>query len=155
MKKLGIFLMGCVVAMPSVAAVNLFNHKGIQKGAVSENCYRNPCSIIKVMDFKLLENRPNYRLIQLKVVGGRRGWEAKNINWNHNTHNLYITCSLTSPTVQNGDQITTLPINSDYVLPGVLYGDGILYSQACHNSDADMDKLAIKYGYNIADDGNW
>lgn len=103
------------------------------------------------MKFELIENQPGYHLIKLNVVGGRQAWDSKKIVWNHHSHNLFITCSLSSPTVQNGDQITTLPINTDMAMPGVLYGDGILYAQACHNFDGDTVKLAKKYGYNVSD----
>ena len=133
----------------------LFNHSGIQKGAIAENCYHNPCSIVKVMDFKLLENEPDHHFIKLKVVGGTQAWNSKRIIWNHNFHNLYIMCSLQSPSIQNGDGITKLAINPDDGLPGVLWGDGQLYSQACHNfTKGDTTDLAKKYGYNIRED-NW
>ncbi|WP_296201929.1 hypothetical protein [Psychrobacter sp. UBA3962] len=150
MKKM-LFITILSALSTSAFAAPTFDHRGIQKGAISENCYHDPCSIAKVMKFELIENQPGYHLIKLNVVGGRQAWGSKKIVWNHNSHNLFITCSLSSPTVQNGDQITTLPINTDMAMPGVLYGDGILYAQACHNFDGDTVKLAKKYGYNVSD----
>lgn len=150
MKKL-IFISVLSVISTSVFAANLFDHRNIQKGATSENCYRDPCSIVRVMDFKLLDKRSDYHFLKLKVVGGTRNWDSKKIIWNHNFHNLYITCSLESPTIQNGDQITKLPINPKMGIPGVLFGDGMLYAQACHNYNGDVSDLANKYGYNVTD----
>lgn len=150
MKKLALIAALSTVST-SLFAANIFDHRGIQKGAISENCYHNPCSIVRVMDFKLIDNRPGYHLIKLKVVGGRKNWDSKKIIWNHNFHNLFITCSLQSPTIQNGDQITKLPINVRMGMPGVLFGDGKLYAKACHNFDGDTTDLAKRYGYNVSD----
>lgn len=151
MKKSTIILIGCSTLLSFSANAIVFNHSGIQKGATSENCYHDPCSIVKVMDFQLLEKESKYHLIKLKAVGGTRAWKSKKIIWNHEPHNLYITCSRENPTVQNGDDTTTLPINPEMSIPGVLYGDGMLYSQACHNFNGDTTDLAKKYGYNITD----
>lgn len=127
-----------------------FNHTGIQKNAISQSCYHDPCSVVKVMDFELLTSKPNYRIIKLKVVGGQSEWDSKKIIWNHNFHDLYITCSLKQPSVQNGDQTTVIPINQDGV-PGVLYADATLYLKACHNFDGDSIDAAKRYGYNVTD----
>lgn len=131
------------------AANPSFNHKGIQKGATSTSCYRDPCSIVKVMNFKLLKNTSDYRLIKLKVVGGREGWESEKTVWNHSFHDLYITCSLKKPSVKNEDQVTIIPINRQEAVPGVLYADTTLYLKACHNFDGESTDAAKKYGYNI------
>ena len=133
------------------AANPTFNHNGIQKNAISQSCYHDPCSKVKVMSFELLENEPDYRLIKLKVVDGYSGWNSKNTTWNHNFHNLYITCSLENPSVQNGDQITIIPINRQDSVPGVLYADTTLYLNTCHNFEGDSTDAAKKYGYNVRD----
>lgn len=140
---LGLFALNANAANPT------FNHKGIQKGATSSSCYRNPCSVVKVMDFKLLKNKPAYRLIKLKVVGGTQGWDSKKTIWNHDFHDLYITCSLKNPSVKIGDQTTIIPINREEGVPGVLYFDSTIYLQACHNFDGDSTDAAKKYGYNV------
>ncbi|PNK59815.1 hypothetical protein [Psychrobacter sp. FDAARGOS_221] len=150
MKKLALIAALSTVST-SLFAANIFDHRGIQKGAISESCYHNPCSIVRVMDFKLLEKTPRHHMLKLKVVGGQRSWNSKKIVWNHHFHNLYITCSLQSPTVQTGDQVTVLPINQGMALPGVLYAEGVLYAQACHNFDGDATDLAKKYGYNVSE----
>ncbi len=131
------------------AANTSFNHKGIQKGATSSSCYHNPCSIVKVMNFKLLKDRPDHKLIKLKVVGGTQGWDSNKTIWNHNFHDLYITCSLKKPSIKNGNQTTIIPINRQEGVPGVLYADATLYLQACHNFDGDSTDAAKKYGYNV------
>ena len=149
MKKLTLFLIGCTTLLSFNANAVVFNHKGIQKGATSESCYHDPCSIVKVMDFKLIENKSNRHVIKLKVVSGTQGWNSKKILWGHDTYNIFITCSVKSPTIKIGNEVPLLPINRRYPMPGVLYGDGVLYSQACHNFDGDTTDLAKKYGYNI------
>ena len=103
------------------------------------------------MNFELLKNKPDYRLIKLKVVGGQQSWNSKKTIWNHNFHDLYITCSLKQPSIKNGNQTTIIPINRQESVPGVLYADTTLYLQACHNFDGDSIDAAKKYGYNIKD----
>ena len=56
------------ITLNATAANPTFNHKGIQKGAISETCYRNPCSIGKVMKFEILKKTPQTTLIKLKLV---------------------------------------------------------------------------------------
>ena len=133
------------------AANTTFNHKGIQKGAESFSCYRDPCSVVIVMNFELLKSTSNYKLIKLKVVGGRQGWDSEKTIWNHHFHNLYITCSLKKPSVKNGEQTTIVPINRQMAVPGVLYADTTLYLKACHNFDGESTDAAKKYGYNVKD----
>lgn len=146
---LGAFLL--LLSFNVNAASPNFNHKGIQKNAVSQSCYHDPCSVVKVMNFELLKNKPDHRLIKLKVVGGQSGWDTEKITWNHNFHDLYITCSLKKPTVKNGSQTTIIPINRIDPVPGVLYADTTLYLKACHNFDGDSTDAAKKYGYNVSD----
>ena len=141
--SLGLFALNANAANPT------FNHKGIQKGAESFSCYRDPCSVVKVMNFELLKSTSNYKLIKLKVVGGRQGWDSEKTIWNHHFHNLYITCSLKKPSVKNGEQTTIVPINRQMAVPGVLYADTTLYLKACHNFDGESTDAAKKYGYNV------
>ena len=143
--SLGLFALNANAANPT------FNHKGIQKGAESFSCYRDPCSVVKVMNFELLKSTSNYKLIKLKVVGGRQGWDSEKTIWNHHFHNLYITCSLKKPSVKNGEQTTIVPINRQMAVPGVLYADTTLYLKACHNFDGESTDAAKKYGYNVKD----
>lgn len=141
----------CALTFNVNAANPTFNHKGIQKGAISESCYRDPCLVVKVMKFEILKKTPQTTSIKLNVVGGYRGWDAKNTDWNHFFHDLYITCSIKKPTVQIGDQVTILPLNPEGV-PGVLFSDAQLYIQTCHNYFGDDYKAAKKYGYNVSYD---
>ena len=129
-----------------------FNHEGIQKGAISESCYRDPCSVAKVMEFEILEKTPQATSIRLKIIGGSREWDAKKTLWDHDFHDVYVTCSIKEPTVKTGDQITIVPINPEGSMIGVLISDAELYLHTCHNYDGEISKAAKKYGYNITND---
>lgn len=126
-----------------------FNHKGIQKGAVSESCYREPCSVGKVMKFDILKKTPQTTLIKLKLVGGSRNYNSKKITWSHDFHDVYVTCSIKKPTVRMDDQITIVPINPEGAISGVLISDAELYLHTCHNYKGDISEAARKYGYNV------
>lgn len=126
-----------------------FNHKGIQKGAISESCYRDPCSVAKVMKFEILKKTPQATSIKLKLVGGSREWDAKKTLWNHDFHDVYVTCSIKKPTVKIGDQITIVPINPEGAISGVLISDAELYLHTCHNYYGAIEEAAKKYGYNV------
>lgn len=143
-------LMSLVATSACVASVK-FDHSAIQRGAISESCYHDPCSVAKVMDFQQIERGCNHSLIKLKVVGGSKPWDSKKIEWNNNPHNILITCSLEKPTVQIEDDITVLPINRRDTVPGVLVSTTELYLQACHNFHKDSTEAAIKYGYDVRD----
>lgn len=131
------------------AANPTFNHKGIQKGTISESCYRDPCSVVKVVKFEILKKTPQATSIKLKLVGGSREWDAKKTLWNHDFHNVYVTCSIKKPTVKIGDQITIVPINPEGAISGVLISDAELYLHTCHNYDGAIEEAAKKYGYNV------
>lgn len=151
LKKLFLYSLISLVATSTYAAGVKFDYSGIQKGAVSKSCYHDPCSVAKVIDFQQIERNRNYSLIKLKVVGGSKPWDSKKIEWNHNSHNIFITCSLKSPTVQVEDNITVIPINRNDTVPGVLVSTTELYLQACHNFYKDPTEAAIKYGYDVRD----
>lgn len=127
-----------------------FDFSGVQKGAQLESCYHDPCSIARVMGFEQLSQTPTETNIELTVVGGSRGWEEKNIVWNHESHKVQIQCSMTKPIVKIGDQLTVVPLNENGV-PGVLWADAETYMQACHNYTGEMDAGIQKFGYNIQD----
>lgn len=127
-----------------------FNFSGVQKGAKLESCYHDPCSIIRVMEFKLIKQTPSESNIELTVVGGSRGWDAKKIEWNHEAHKIQIQCSITKPTLQIEDQVIIIPLN-DSGVPGVLWSDAETYMQACHNYTGDMGAGIQQYGYNVQD----
>jgi len=131
------------------AANPTFNHKGIQKDAISESCYRNPCSVAKVINFEILKKTPQTTSIKLKLVGGSREWDAKKAVWNHDFHTVYVTCSIKKPTVKMGNQITIIPINPEGAISGVLMSDAELYLHTCHNYDGAVEDAARKYGYNV------
>lgn len=132
------------------AAAPKFNHSGIQKGAYTESCYREPCSGAKVMQFNVIKKTPTSTFIKLKLVGASRNYNSKKIVWNHDFHNVYINCSLTRPTTQieGNDDITVLPINPTGVA-GVYVSNTELYLAACHNYNGAIDKGARKFGYNV------
>lgn len=127
-----------------------FDHSGVKKGETLSSCYRDPCSIGRVMEFKQLSQTPTESNIELTLVGGSRGWNAKKIEWNHEAHKIQIQCSLTKPTVQIDDQVTIVPLN-DSGVPGVLWADAEYYMQACHNYTGEMGAGIQQYGYNVQD----
>lgn len=135
---------------PMIESTTTFNFSGVQKGAKLESCYHDPCSIARVMEFKLIKQTPTESNIELTLVGGSRGWDAKQIEWNHEAHKIQIQCSITKPTIQIEDQVTIVPLNNSGV-PGVLWSDAETYMQACHNYTGDMDAGIQQYGYNVQD----
>ena len=128
-----------------------FDSSGVQQGAQLESCYHDPCSIAKVMEFKLIDQTPTASDIELTVVGGSRGFESESIEWNHEAHKIQIHCSITKPTLQIGDQVTVIPLNESGV-PGVLWSDAETYMQACHNYTGEMGAGIQKYGYNVQEE---
>ena len=149
--SISVFLLAC----NANAAKPVFDHKGIQKGAISESCYRDPCSVAKVMKFEVLKKTPQATSIKLKLVGGSREWDAKKTIWNHDFHDVYVTCSIKKPTVRIGDQITVIPLNPEGAISGVLISDAELYLHACHNYYGAIEKGATRYGYNIQESEDW
>lgn len=127
-----------------------FDHSGVQKGATLSSCYRDPCSIAKVMKFEQISQTSIESDIELTLVGGSR--ESESIEWSHETHKIQIHCSITKPTLQIDDQITVIPLN-DSGVPGVLWADAEYYMQACHNYNGEMGEGIRKYGYNVQDEG--
>lgn len=129
----------------------VFDHSGVQKKGTLQSCYRDPCSVARVMEFKQLSQTPTESNIELTVVGGSQGFEAKNVEWNHEAHKIRFKCSLTQPTVYIGDQETVVPLNNGLGVPGVLMVDSDFYTQACHNFEGDNSEIIQKYGYSVAD----
>ncbi|MGE6475988.1 hypothetical protein [Psychrobacter sp. NPDC078631] len=140
-----------LLAFDTNAANTNFNHKGVQKGSISESCYREPCGLGKVMSFEILKKTPQTTLVKLKLVGGTRPYNSKKITWNHNFHNVYVTCSIKNPTIQSDfdSQVTVPPINPEGSISGVLIPDTELYLHTCHNYKGAIEEAAKKYGYNV------
>lgn len=138
---------GWVAAQPRVQ----FDHSGIQKGAYTETCYHNPCSVAKVVSFKQLKQTATQSNIELTLLGGSKVWDSKKIDWNKKPHKVQVYCSITHPIVQIDRQKTLLPINDGFGVPGVLMVDAELYLQACHNFNRSVQKAAEIYGYDVYD----
>lgn len=149
MKKIILFVCASIVSMGAVAAS--FNHAGIQKGSITESCYRDPCSVSKVLAFKQLSKSANSSMIELTLLGGSRPWSSKKVEWNKKPHKVYVTCSIQAPTLTLDGQVTTLPINRNMDVPGVLYSATELYLKACHNFNGDATKAARRFGYDVTD----
>lgn len=150
MKKIVLFVCASIVSMSAVAAG--FNHSGVQKGSITESCYREPCSVSKVLAFKQLSKSANSSMIELTLLGGERPtFRSKTVKWNKKSHKVYVTCSIQAPTVTLNGQVTTLPINREMTVPGVLYSDTELYLKACHNFSGDATKAARRFGYDVTD----
>lgn len=126
-----------------------FNYAGMQKGAISETCYHNPCSGAKVVAFKQLDKSLESSVIELTLLGYSRDWHSKKKIWNKKPHKVFVTCSINNPTLTMDGQVTQLPINNGLGVPGVLMSDYELYMRACHNTDIDAEKASAKYGYNV------
>lgn len=137
-----------LLAFDANSAIPNFNHGGIQKGAYTESCYHNPCSGAKVMKFDILKKTPDSTLIKLKLVGASRDWGAKKLIWNHESHDVYITCSIKKPSIKAWDEVTILSFDT-YGVPGVLESSASLYLRACHNYVGSVIKAARKYNYKI------
>ena len=71
--SLGLFALNANAANPT------FNHKGIQKGATSSSCYRNPCSVVKVMDFKLLVTLADFKDGKIVLKKGKKAFKQINL----------------------------------------------------------------------------
>lgn len=140
------------IEAPSLAEPStVFDYSGAQKGAQFESCYHDPCSIARVMDFKLIKQAPTESDIELTLVGGSREWDVDEVEWNHEAHKIQIHCSITKPTLQIGEQITVIPLN-DSGVPGVLWSDAETYMQACHNYTGEMGAGIEQYGYNVQEE---
>lgn len=146
----------CVLGVVSTASLvyakpATFNHSGVQVGKIVENCYHNPCSGAKIVGFKQLDKSKESSMLELTLVGYSRDWNTKRKSWNHDKHKIFVTCSIQAPTVTIDGQVTTLPINPEMVIAGVLQTDYMFYVSACHGGYMDETKLAKKFGYNVTD----
>lgn len=128
-----------------------FKHDGVKVGSTIENCYRDPCSGAKVIGLKKLSSSSNSAMLELNVRGYSQDWNSKKKDWNKKPHKIYVTCSIDNPTVTVDGQVTTLPINTEMALAGVLQTDYAIYVQACHGKYIDEIKLAEKFGYDVQD----
>lgn len=133
----------------AVQAAPLFNHNALKQGAIQETCYREPCSIAKVIGFKQLAKTSKSSMLELTLLGGERQYKKKNVRWNKNPHKVYITCSQDNPTMTLDGQVTILPLNPSMSVPGVLTSDTELYLWACHNFKGSDTVAARKFGYNV------
>jgi len=137
---------------PSLAEpTKFFDYSGVQKDAQFESCYHDPCSLASVIGFTLIKQTPTESDIELTLVGGSRGWDVDEIEWNHETHKIQIHCSITQPTVKVGEQVTVIPLN-DSGVSGVLWSDAEMYMQACHNYTGEMGAGIQQYGYNVQEE---
>lgn len=128
-----------------------FNHRGVQNGAMIESCYHDPCSVAKVVKFNIIKKKPDSTLLKLNVVGGSRQWDSKKVIWNHNFHDIYITCSIKKPMIKAWDQTDIIPLNEN-AFSGVMWSSGSMYLQACHNFTGEPTKAVKKYGYNVKEE---
>lgn len=128
----------------------VFDHSEVQQKVTLESCYHDPCSVMRVMGFKQLDSTPTESNIELTVVGGTKGWEDKNVEWNHEAHTVQFKCSITKPTIGTGESANVVPLN-DNGLPGVYWSDAEYYMHACHSYNGEMGEGIRKFGYNVQD----
>ena len=130
MKKvvLPILTIGSILFMQSANAKTIkFDHSGVKVGSVVESCYHNPCSGAKVTGFKKLSSSNDSAMLELTLLGFSQSWNNKKKQWNSQKHKIFVTCSIDSPTVTIDGQVTTLPINQDIAIAGVLQTDYAFY----------------------------
>lgn len=140
-----------LLSVASVAQASPFNHGLIQKGAINKGCYRDPCSVGKVVSFRKLQQSKDQSMIELKMLGGTQA-DGSRIVWNRKPHSLIITCSKTRPAIDMDGQASIIPLNPDGV-PGVMENSASLYLQACHGyTQGDTAGASARYGYNIVAD---
>lgn len=142
-------LVACVFLGASVAhAKPAFNHGGLKSGATLEMCYREPCTVAKVISFKQLSKNSNSSMLELTLLYGEKP-ANKTVRWNKQTNKIYVTCSYRHPTITYEEQVTILPLNPSLGVPGVLMNDAELYLWACHNSKDTDTVAARKFGYDV------
>ena len=56
----------------AVQASPLFNHNALKQGAIQETCYREPCSIAKVIGFKQLAKTSKKFYVGIDLIGRRK-----------------------------------------------------------------------------------
>lgn len=142
----------CFALLVSPFSFANFDHSAVQKGAITESCYRDPCSGARVVDFKQLDVTENSSMIELTLLGYSKDWETEQKEWNQYSHKTYILCSLQAPTLILGSEVTTLPLNPRMGVSGALMSSTELYFQACHNYEGDDTVGAGMFGYDIDDD---
>lgn len=131
--------------------ITQFNHTGIQKGAISESCYREPCVVAKVLSFENISHTANTSRIKLILLGGERAYESKSVSWNKKPHTLIVNCSLSRPVIEKiGQQPTLIPLgNPSGGVPGALVGSAELYLKACHNFTGTIEDAVSRFGYQV------
>lgn len=132
----------------------VFDHSGIQPGAITESCHRMPeCSAAKVLAFEVLEQNPAESRIALTLLGGTRKENSQTTHWAEQPHTVVIHCSLSRPATElPGTQPPRLiPFGSETGVPYVLMSDANLYLKACHNFDGnnDLQDITEKLGYRV------
>ncbi len=154
MKKWLILAVCSLVSVGALASDDWYDFSGAKKGAVLETCYKDPCSVSKVLENKILLDDPenDLVLIKLKLLGGSKAWDSKKTKWNRQAHDVLIGCSQKSPSIKTADEaITILPFNKEYGIDGVLMSDAELYMKTCHNFDGDNVEFANFYEYDVTD----
>ena len=155
MYKLTIFSLILIFSQKTFSSEIKFNHSGVQKGAIIKGCYRNPCSIGKVIKFKQLSKTSTSSQIELTMLGATQylddNWNPKKTIWNKKTHKVYVTCSIRYPTLTSEDDVHILPLNPDTPANGANFNNVNFYLTACHN-DSDEEKIVKKFRYNVSED---
>lgn len=152
MSKIKVIFAGlCLLPLLTFAKPVSFNHQGVQKGRIFESCYKTPCSVAKILEFKRLNYTKDSAMLELTVLGGTKASEKKIPVWNKKPHKIYVTCSLVSPSITINGQVTKIPLNKDISVPGILISDAEIYLQACHNHIGDIDSAVQKYRYDVQD----
>ena len=135
------------LAFGAKAGNSSFDYGDIQTDTYSESCDRDPCSVARITNLQLLEEASDYSILKLTAVSGSRFWDATKVKWNHKPYSLYVTCSLKNPTVQIGDQFSSIPLHAGESIPDVLWLNTALYIKACHDFESDATEAMPDFGY--------
>ena len=143
----------CALALAAQqASAQSFNHSWLKRGAVSQSCYHDPCSVGKVVSFQKTRSTPEATTLNITLLGGEKSRNSSRIKWNSRPHTITVVCSKQRPTIISDQQETVIPLNTSLDVPGVLVSDAELYMQVCHNYGGSLEDGAAKFGYNVQED---
>ena len=143
----------CALALAAQqASAESFNHSWLKRGAVSQTCYHDPCSVGKVVSFQKTSATPAATTLNITLLGGEKPRNSSRIKWNSRPHTITVVCSKQRPTITSGRQETVILLNTSMGVPGVLVSDAELYMRVCHNYDGSLEDGAARFGYDVQED---
>ena len=138
----------------SAGSAAQFDVSGLKKGRIRRLCLKEPsCSVNKLVSFKNRGPVGDGITVDLELLGGESDEKDSPISWNHKTHTVSIHCSKTKPSATMFGKVDYLPL-APRLYPAVLYSEGQLYMETCHNFDASGKEYSVedgaeKFGYHL------